>query len=74
MQYAGRWMFFAPVVTSIVSICLTMIAAYLPNAANFHGFGMLGLLPLLLPFALLGATLWLAGWIVEGFTKPKEDR
>jgi hypothetical protein len=49
-----------------------MAITYLPTGADFH-IGILGLFPLLLPIALMGAFLWLAGWIVEGFTKPKED-
>jgi hypothetical protein len=72
MQYAGRWMFFAPVGAAIVSVGLAMAVTYLPTGADFH-IGILGLFPLLLPIALMGAFLWLAGWIVEGFTKPKED-
>ncbi|MGA9669218.1 MAG: hypothetical protein WBQ94_08420 [Terracidiphilus sp.] len=73
MQYAGRWLFFAPVVAAIVSVGLAMAVAYLPSGANFGSFGVLGVFPLLLPIALMGALLWLAGWILEGFIKSKED-
>jgi len=35
-------------------------------------FGLGQLLPLLIPIALIGSTLWLLGWILDGFAKPGE--
>jgi len=69
MQYAGRWMVFIPLTASILFLGLTAVLVYLPAGEHLHGFALLEFIPLFLPIAAVGALLWLAGWIVEGFAK-----
>lgn len=73
MQTAGRWMVFIPLTLSLLFMGVSLVIAYLPGSDRFHGFGMLEVVPVLLPIALPGAALWLAGWIVEGFGKDQQD-
>jgi hypothetical protein len=69
MQYAGRWMVFIALIGSVLFAGLTLVLAYLPGGQYVHGFGVLEFIPLFFPIATMGAILWLAGWIVEGFAK-----
>jgi hypothetical protein len=73
MQAAGRWMVFIPLTISLLFMGVTLVLVYLPGSDRFHGMGMLEFVPVLVPIALPGAGLWLAGWIVEGFDKDKQD-
>jgi len=68
MQQAGRWMIFIP-----LTVCLLFagasVALTFTGASNFFA---LGIVPLLLSLEVPGATLWLAGWIVEGFAQGSD--
>jgi hypothetical protein len=73
MRTAGRWMVFIPLTLSLIFMGVTLVIAYVPGSDRFHEMGMLEFVPVLLPIGLPGAGLWLAGWIVEGFAKDKQD-
>jgi hypothetical protein len=65
MQRAGQWLVMIPLTTLLLLTGFTVVLNLLhPNASNPLGF-ILPFIPLLLP----GGLLWLAGWIVEGFSK-----
>jgi hypothetical protein len=72
MMFAGRWIVFVALIGSILFVGLMLILAYLPSSQFLHGFALLEFIPLFFPLALIGASLWLAGWIVEGFAKKDQ--
>jgi hypothetical protein len=64
MQSAGRWIF---LINAAFGLCLVGVDLLLPP--YMRDFRLLGIVPLLFPILVLGAALWLAGWIVDGFAK-----
>jgi hypothetical protein len=70
MQSAGRWMIMVPLTALLVSIAVGLAAALLHAGSSPLSIFMM--LPLLAPLAVLGGVLWLAGWILEGFTKEAD--
>jgi hypothetical protein len=64
MQSAGRWIF---LINSALALCLIGADFVLPP--YMRDFRLLGIVPLLFLILALGAALWLAGWIMEGFAK-----
>lgn len=65
MQTAGRWIFLAD-----IAFAVCMVAAqYFLTRYSEAALRPMTIVPLLFPVMLLGALLWLAGWIVEGFAK-----
>jgi cadmium resistance protein CadD (predicted permease) len=72
MQFAGRWMVFFALIAAGLFLIMTLIVAYLPSGSFIHGIALLGFIPLSVPIATVGAILWLAGWIVEGFSKKTQ--
>jgi hypothetical protein len=72
MQQAGRWMVLIPLGASLLFVGSFLVLAYLPAGAEVHGFGVLGIVPLLMSIEIPGAALWLAGWIVEGFAQKDQ--
>jgi hypothetical protein len=51
-------------------VVFMLLLALLPSG-HFSGIAVFEFVPLCLPIAALGALLWLAGWIVEGFGKKE---
>jgi uncharacterized membrane protein YhdT len=71
MKYAGRWMVWFPLGALLVFVVFLAICSFVPGAT--HGFALyLQFLVLPLPLAFVGAALWIAGWITEGFAKDAE--
>jgi hypothetical protein len=68
----GRWMVFIALIGSGLFAGLTLALALLPVGQYFHGIGLLEFVPLFFPIAVMGAILWFAGWIVEGFAKKDQ--
>ena len=68
MKYAGRWMVLFPLSAFLLFVGVVSVTAFLPGSA-FRYINGAQLLVLPLPIAFIGAGLWLAGWIVEGFAK-----
>jgi hypothetical protein len=67
MRRAGRWIVLIPLgVTAL--LCLGAFICYALN----RNAGIIGLALPLLPIEILGATLWLAGWILEGLAKDAD--
>lgn len=64
----GRWMVIIAFIGIGLSIGLTFAFTALPGGSNIR-LGLVDFVPLLVPIAIIGAILWFAGWIVEGFAK-----
>ena len=64
MKRAGKWMVYIPLIVSV----LFGLLAFIAYALNRNP-GIIALALPLIPIEILGAVLWLAGWIVEGFAK-----
>jgi high-affinity K+ transport system ATPase subunit B len=69
MKSAGRWMLFVPLTLLVLLVGVVLIVAYLPIHENLPSIGLLDLVFLLIPIASIGAFLWLAGWILEGYAQ-----
>jgi hypothetical protein len=76
MRSAGRIVLLASLSFVTLTILLTVIPALVPQYIQIGGyfhllFAFPGLFLNLCVIALiLGAVLWIAGWIVEGFAQP----
>ena len=57
-----------PLSAFLLFVCILTAAAFLPGA-TFRYIQAAQWLVLPLPIAFIGAALWLAGWITEGFAK-----
>jgi hypothetical protein len=70
MRFAGqRLVLFA--LTALGTMVVFMLLLALLPSGHFSGIAVFEFVPLCLPIAALGALLWLAGWIVEGFGKKE---
>ena len=69
MRHAGKWMVLFPL-SSLLVFVVGVTANSLIHGLPFSNIMFLQVLILPLPLAFIGAALWLAGWIVEGFAQP----
>jgi hypothetical protein len=68
MKHAGLWMVLFPLSALLLFVGVLIVAAFLPGPViRYVQVAQLLVFPL--PIAFMGAILWLAGWIVEGFAK-----
>jgi hypothetical protein len=65
MRRAGMWLTIVPLtLLALLILACESMTLFLPGARSY-----LGLLALVVPLALPGAAVWIAGWIAEGFAK-----
>ena len=65
MKQAGRWMLFLALTVMVLLVGISGVMSLYRGDLRTP----LALIPMSLPFFVPGAALWLAGWIVEGFSK-----
>jgi uncharacterized membrane protein len=68
MRHAGRWIMLIPALIALLFMGREAYLAYYLRGSFSIGSGLLALIALVIP----GAVLWLAGWIVEGFAKDTD--
>ena len=69
MQRAGRWMVLIPVSALLLLVLVTVgIATF--HSGTIFPWGIL--IPACIPLVMLGAILWIAGWIVDGFARDAQ--
>jgi hypothetical protein len=69
MQRVGQWIVFAALSVLLLLWAIALGLSFMRGAPLLPGAGMIDLFALFLFFAVPGALLWIAGWIVEGFAK-----
>jgi len=66
MRLAGRWLMLVPLVAFVVLNMALAVGSFFVRNYLHPSFG---LIVFCIPFIFLGAVLWLAGWIVDGFAE-----
>jgi hypothetical protein len=71
MMRARQWMSIIPLTMIILFWGIALVLSFTRSNSGIMGIGGIGIMVLSIYFAIPGAILWIAGWIVEGFAKDE---
>jgi hypothetical protein len=72
MKLAGQWIILVPLTLMLIIDGIELMLAVIYRSTANMSAGFVFMIPYFLVIATPGATLWLAGWIVEGFAKNSD--
>ncbi len=72
MKRAGQWLIMVPLTAVLVLWGIGLVVAVLRHGSTPLGGGAIIFLLAFIYLAIPGGALWLAGWIVEGFSKGSD--